>query len=275
MKTIMVFALPLAVAAAGCSNESSDSVSAEGGNAVAASNKRSPSSADGKREGAGTPVGTSTARSITLTGFSCGDSCYLEFPDHGESKTALCRASQCSDWADKRALPPTVRGKRAIARFGTGDQVDAAGNIMARDYPTIEELTIPGDNQNRSTKASSDQSSSPSREPADTIATGRAIVPLRFRGLFAVDRKACAQDYRYNPAFQNVTITARSVSFFETGGPVTDVNVEGDRVAITLRETVGDSQFTRAIYLALNRDGTARYRPGKSEPSRTYVRCGV
>ena len=78
----------------------------------------------------------------TLTGFSCGDSCYLEFLDGGEAKTALCRASQCSEWADRQALPPTLKGKRAKARFGTGNQVDAAGNIMARDYPTIEELTI-------------------------------------------------------------------------------------------------------------------------------------
>ena len=84
------------------------------------------------------------SRTITLTGFNCGDSCYLEFTDGGESKTALCRASQCSEWADRQALPPTLKSKRATARFGTDNQVDAAGNIMARDYPTIEELTISG-----------------------------------------------------------------------------------------------------------------------------------
>ena len=105
-------------------------------------------------------------------------------------------------------------------------------------------------------------------------AAARPTVPARFRGLYALDRKACAEDYSYAPAFQNVTVKARDVNFFETGGPVTDVNAEGDSVAITLRETVGDGQFTRAIYLALNDDGTVRYRPGSGADVKTYVRCG-
>lgn len=100
-----------------------------------------------------------------------------------------------------------------------------------------------------------------------------AIVPARFRGLFAPDRRACAEDYTYNPAFQNVHVLANEVSFFETGGPVTDVRVDGDNVAITLRETVGDGVFTRTLYFALNRDGSVRYRADRSEPVRTFVRC--
>lgn len=98
-------------------------------------------------------------------------------------------------------------------------------------------------------------------------------VPERFRGLYAADRRACEEDYSYNPAFQNVTVKAHDISFFETGGPVTDVNVQGNSIAITLRETVGDGRFIRAIYLALNDDGTVRYRPERNGAVKTYVRC--
>ena len=411
MKILLIFAFPLAIAAAACSKQGSDSLGAQSNDAVAARDTPSQADANGTRGAASTQMEANGSRTITLTGFSCGDSCYLEFMDGGEAKTALCRASHCSDWADRQALPPTLKGKRATARFGTGNQVDAAGNIMARDYPTIEELTISeftGDTparsaqvgpaaagqratggaagplalikgvytsggdcgsianaglriydgvglsgsatkncrtevvsrsgktykvsndcaaiydgksskkqftvrvsgssrftlsngesgtynycpvaqldpamrkyapdssaaQDRGSQTSANRPTSPSREPGDGAAVAKVIVPVRFRGLFAIDRKACAQDYSYNPAFQNVTIKARSVSFFETGGPVINVSIQGDMVAITLRETVGDKKFTRAIYLALNRDGTVRYRPGRPEPSRTYVRCG-
>lgn len=402
MKISLVFAVPLAMAAASCSNQGADNQGAEplvaqGDGVVAA---RSPSTADVNGAASGANTTMQAARTITLTGFTCGDSCYLEYTDDGAAKTALCRVSQCDDWADTQSLPPELKGKRATARFGTGNQVDAAGNIMARDYPTIENLTILGSpaptaptarsgaglrvadagagplglmkgvytssddcgsianaglriydgvglngsatktcrikvtsrsgqtyniandcaatyNGKRSTQTfavkvsgssrftlsngetgtfnfcpasrlnptmrqyasearsqgSGNQANSPRRQAEDGGAAIEATVPPRFRGLFAVDRKACAQDYNYNPAFQNVTVTARSVNFFETGGPVTDVNVEGDSIAITMLETVGDGRTKRAIYLAINRDGTVRYRPGTSEPSRTYARC--
>lgn len=262
VKAFSWFTLPLVISASACSKER-----AAEGNQVAANRALAPPAADGKRATAEPQAGSEVLRTITLAAFSCGDSCYLEYTDGGEAKTALCRAPQCNDWADRQALPPTLKGERAVARFGTGRQLDAAGNIMTRDYPTIEELRIPG--------ATVKAQSTPLPEPDVGAATAQRTVPARFRGLFAVDRKACAEDYRYNPAFQNVTITARNVSFFETGGPVTNVAVQGDMAAITLRETVGDGEFTRAIYLALNRDGTVRYRPSTSEPSQTYVRCGA
>ena len=412
VKAILLFGLLLAMAAAGCSKQSGNSSGAQSNDALAASDTPSIAVANGQRGAATTQVGTEASRTITLIGFSCGDSCYLEFTDDGEAKTALCRTTQCSDWADRRALPPTLKGKRATARFGMGNQVDAADNVMSRDYPTVEELRILGHSaetsarsaqvgstaagqratdgatgalglitgvytsgddcgsianaglriydgvglsgsatrncrtevlsrsgqtykiasdcaatyngkrstqkftvrvsgsrrftlsdgesgtynycpvgqldpvmrqyvsdanppQDRDSQASTNEPDSPARNPGDGTAAAKPTVPARFRGLFAVDRKACEQDYSYNPAFQNVTVEARSVRFFETGGPITDVNIQGDMAAITLRETVGDKEFTRAIYLALNRDGTVRYRPGRSEPSRTYVRCGA
>lgn len=100
-----------------------------------------------------------------------------------------------------------------------------------------------------------------------------AVVPARFVGLYAPDRTACAEDYEYAPAFRNVRVGPREVRFFETGGPVTDVNVEGDQIAITLRERIGEGETTRAVYFALNGDGTARYRPGRTEPPAVFVRC--
>ena len=111
--------------------------------------------------------------------------------------------------------------------------------------------------------------------PASSGSAQLTEVPERFRGLYAADQRACAGDYSYNPAFLNVTVNAREVSFFETGGPVTNVNVSGDSIAINLRETVGDHEAVRAIYLALVDERTARYRASASEPVKLYVRCPV
>lgn len=113
-----------------------------------------------------------------------------------------------------------------------------------------------------------------SQQTQGSTQANAATVPERFRGLYALDRRACAEDYTYNPAFQNVRVNARDVGFFETGGPVTDVNVDGDTIAITLNEKVGDATNSRAIFLRLTGDGTARYRAGRDEPVRDYVRCG-
>ncbi len=122
-------------------------------------------------------------------------------------------------------------------------------------------------------KGSVDNAPVPQENSVGATPPARPTVPERFRGLFAMDRQACAEDYNYAPAFQNVRIEAQSVSFFETGGPVTNVQVDGEMAAITLRETVGDGEFTRAIYLAINPDGSVRYRQGKDQPSQNYVRC--
>ncbi|MGB3721447.1 MAG: hypothetical protein WA979_01350 [Pacificimonas sp.] len=390
MNAVRLLGLPLAIAAAACSEPSADPRNVAGNDAP------SPAVDDPGLPTAEAPVGEDAPRKITLTGFICGDNCYLEFTAGGEPGTALCRASQCSDWADLQGLPSTLKGKRAVAWFGTGDQVDAAGNIMASDYPTITKLTISGRAAEAQTRPGGDGSSATgtqatgggagplglrtgiytaggdcgsianaglrvydgtglsgsatrdcrieilsstgqahdvandcadtydgerstqtftvtvsgsdrfvlsdgesgtyaycpveeldpvmreiaqearsARNPGNDDAAAGPTVPTRFQGLFALDKKACAEDYNYAPAFQNVAIEARRVRFFETSGPITAVNVERNKAAITLRETVGGGEFTRAIYLALNPDGTIRYRPGRSEPSRTYVRCAA
>ncbi|TPW27716.1 hypothetical protein [Pararhizobium mangrovi] len=116
--------------------------------------------------------------------------------------------------------------------------------------------------------------SEPSRSDDGAVTSGTtATVPARFRNLYALDRQACAEDYNYQTAFQNVRVRAKTVNFFETGGPVTKTEVRGNSIAITLDETVGDNTTRPTISFALNDDGTARYRAGQNEPVRAVVRC--
>ncbi len=99
-------------------------------------------------------------------------------------------------------------------------------------------------------------------------------VPERFRGQYAQKAENCGPRFAAIPTQEPVTLRRQDVSFFETGGPVTHVEVDGDAIAVTLRETVGPDEHVRVIYLALNGDGTVRYRPGEGEDVRRYIRCG-
>ena len=92
----------------------------------------------------GPASGSEFARAIVLTGVSCGDSCYLEYTDGGDTKTALCNAPQCGGWIDAGALPAGLKGKRATATFGRGEQRTADGTLVRSDYPAVTALTIPG-----------------------------------------------------------------------------------------------------------------------------------
>ena len=109
-------------------------------------------------------------------------------------------------------------------------------------------------------------------EPSASAAS--KTVPARFRATYAPDRRACDGHYDYQPTFQNVDVTADRVMFFENGGPVQNVNVNGDAVAITFLDTYADQSNRRVIYLRLNGDGSARYRSGPEQPVQTFVRCG-
>ncbi|QQN73522.1 hypothetical protein [Croceicoccus sp. YJ47] len=99
-------------------------------------------------------------------------------------------------------------------------------------------------------------------------------VPERFRGQYAQKAEDCGPRFAAIPTQEPVTLRSDDVRFFETGGPITHVEVDGDAIAVTLRETVGPDEHARAIYLALNGDGTVRYRPGDGEDVRRYIRCG-
>ena len=103
--------------------------------------------------------------------------------------------------------------------------------------------------------------------------TSSATVPTRFRGTFAPDRQACAEDYDYQPTFQNVDVTADRVQYFENGGPVQGVEVDGNSIAIDYLDTYGDQRTPQVIYLALEGDSAVRYRPSRTDPVRRFVRC--
>lgn len=212
-----------------------------------------------------TPVATAPSpdvRTVTLAGLTCGDNCYLDLSDsrtEAQVRPVLCTARACWDWRDAGGLPPSLKGTQASARFGRADQVDGSGTIVTRDVEAVIDVMLPPP-RSESLAGASQMNTPPS-------------VPARFQGLFAPDKRACAQDYTYNPAFQNVTVTPDEVRFFETGGPITHLSVNGDAAALTLRETVGETTQTRAIFLSLNADGTIRYRASESDPVQTYVRC--
>ncbi|WP_343345783.1 hypothetical protein WJT74_00945 [Sphingomicrobium sp. XHP0239] len=108
----------------------------------------------------------------------------------------------------------------------------------------------------------------------DNTPVSAPFVPDRFQGLFALDRRACEEDYTYQPAFQNVRVFANDVRFFENGGPVTDVDVDGPAAAVTLRDTYADGDVLRTLYLRDLGEERFRIRDGLSEQSRDYVRCG-
>lgn len=292
MKMSLVFSVPLAMAAAGCSNQGAEPLGSRGGEAVST---KSPSTADVNDTAAETlntdggtgPLGLK--KGVYTSGGDCGSiaNAGLRVYDGvglSGSATKNCRTKVTSrsgrSYNVANDCAATYNGQRSTQDFtvivsGADQFTLSNGEAGTFNYCPVDQLNAamrkyaPGS----SAGSSDEQPNSARREAGAGVVANEATVPARFRGLFALDRKACAQDYNYNPAFQNVTVKARSVSFFETGGPVTDVNANGDSVAITMLETVGDSQAKRAIYLAINSDGSVRYRPGSSEPSRTYVRC--
>lgn len=110
-------------------------------------------------------------------------------------------------------------------------------------------------------------------EPAATTPDS-VTVPDRFHGLFALDQRACAEDYKYQPAFQNIRVFGDEVRFFENGGPVTEVDLDGPAAAITLRDQYADGETVRTLYMRDLGGGCFSIRDGLSEQPENYVRCG-
>lgn len=112
-----------------------------------------------------------------------------------------------------------------------------------------------------------------SQENGTTGTDDGATIPVRFRGRWAPAKDACAAPPYDNPqSFELIDIYADQISFFETQGAVEDVRVEGDRAAVTVAEQVGDTIARYAIYLALQQDGTLRYKNGEAD-IRIFVHC--
>ena len=160
------------------------------------------------------------------------------------------------------ALAAACSGDQAPATDGDGDSIAADDIRVAKGNPG-------SDGPPAKTESVLDKSAAADAGKTDTVPT----VPTRFRGTFAPDRQACAGDYDYQPTFQNVDVTADRVQYFENGGPVQSVEVDGNSIAIDYLDTYGDQRTPQVIYLALEGDSAVRYRPSRSEPVRRFVRC--
>ena len=79
---------------------------------------------------------------VTITGFECGDNCYLRFirPGSEVEQTALCHAPACAEWAEWQELPPEFVGRSAQVLIGVGEQVNGDGETMRSDFPAVIDL---------------------------------------------------------------------------------------------------------------------------------------
>lgn len=83
---------------------------------------------------------------IIITGFDCGDNCYLHYrpltqPD-GELQTALCSVGACEPWYSEQSMGPEFRERIATITIGIGKQYDGGGNVMSDDFPEITSIKI-------------------------------------------------------------------------------------------------------------------------------------
>lgn len=91
---------------------------------------------------------------IVITGFECGDNCYLDYrplaepgnetdgKTDGEIDSALCSVDRCADWFGEQAMPTEFVGRSATITVGQGKQYDNAGNVMSEGFPEITSLTV-------------------------------------------------------------------------------------------------------------------------------------
>lgn len=82
---------------------------------------------------------------VNLNGFECGDNCYLELTEATEGsapRKVLCTARLCADWQSAGRLPAMLRNTGAEAKFGKANQVDGAGDVLARDVEAIVDLRL-------------------------------------------------------------------------------------------------------------------------------------
>ncbi|QTD56738.1 hypothetical protein [Parasphingorhabdus cellanae] len=83
---------------------------------------------------------------IVITGFECGDNCYLNYRPKdrptGERKTALCSTGICADWYTEQEMPAAYIGRGATVTLGIGQQVDGGGNVMSDDFPEIKGIVL-------------------------------------------------------------------------------------------------------------------------------------
>ena len=74
-----------------------------------------------------------TSKSLTgkISGYECGDNCYLTIKDsQGTEHSGLCTASACDKWNENAEMPNSFIGKKVTVTVGRGNQVDGSGNSM-------------------------------------------------------------------------------------------------------------------------------------------------
>lgn len=146
MKTIMLLPLVagmLAVTACGAPAEAEKAAEAASAETAAPAAPAAP--AEGAQAAAAaTPAGW---RRITISGYTCGDNCYLEYTVGGnvEPEGAICNAPQCEPWFAVQAIPQTELGRTYDVRMGTGEQVDGEGRVMESEFPAIVEMRLVAD----------------------------------------------------------------------------------------------------------------------------------
>ncbi|QLQ32225.1 MAG: hypothetical protein HZT40_12220 [Candidatus Thiothrix singaporensis] len=82
----------------------------------------------------GEPAESSPPRSLTgtITGFECGDNCYLSIRDQqGADHTGLCAAPLCDDWNNAAAIPDSLKGKRPLSPSAMANNTTPAATQWA------------------------------------------------------------------------------------------------------------------------------------------------
>ncbi|MEP2102056.1 MAG: hypothetical protein ABJP02_11160 [Parasphingorhabdus sp.] len=83
---------------------------------------------------------------VMLTGFECGDNCYVHYrplgQPEGEVKTALCTVGGCISWMTEQSFASKFERRPATITLGTGKQYDSGGAVMSIDFPAITSLKV-------------------------------------------------------------------------------------------------------------------------------------
>ncbi len=139
MKTVLLPLLATTLLLAGCGEQAAAEKAAAAPAESAAPAAPEPAV---PAEAASTAAPAAGWRRIRITGYTCGDNCYLEFTadDSDETEAPICTAPQCAPWFDAQAIPASELGRNYDVRMRTSEQVDGAGQVMDSEFPTIIEM---------------------------------------------------------------------------------------------------------------------------------------
>lgn len=149
---IAAIALPLAACQVSASGEASASADSEAAAAPVAAKGAdaapAPAADVAPKQAAAAPAASAAGagwETITITGYECGDNCYVEYRDaRGETTTAMCNTALCNSWFEVQAMPESEKGKRYAVRMGTTQQFDNEYRVMEEDFPAIVEMRPAG-----------------------------------------------------------------------------------------------------------------------------------